>query len=50
MIIEPEFYRECLKCPHCFDDDEGLYCHGECAENAEKSEDIPNAEPGLYNR
>jgi hypothetical protein len=26
MIISPENYSKCLKCPHCSDDDEGLYC------------------------
>jgi hypothetical protein len=31
MIIPPENYSKCLKCPHCCDDDEGLYCElSEC--------------------
>jgi DNA-directed RNA polymerase subunit RPC12/RpoP len=34
MIIPPENYSVCLRCPHVYDDDEGLYCDcpdcGEC--------------------
>ena len=26
MIISPENYSVCLRCPHVYDDDEGLYC------------------------
>ena len=26
MIIPTEQWTQCLKCPHCYDDDEALYC------------------------
>ena len=26
QIIPSDMWLECLNCPHCYDDDEALYC------------------------
>lgn len=37
MILPMDMWEECIKCPHCYDDDEALYCDklergGDCGE------------------
>jgi hypothetical protein len=38
MIIPTEKWSECLKCPYCYDDDEGLYCELDKCERAKTGE------------
>lgn len=42
MIIPIEKWKECIKCPHCYDDDAALYCDklergGECGEEENRT-------------